>query len=158
MLTKVQACYHTPFPPSDKLFSVLPMEIPHRELATDDESNLVLSSLARLLSDTLSAKQQIAAALTPVFGIRRGAQIARKIHSVRLCETLYSPRNSKMGKSNYRRIMTLWKGARKCAPTFPDSWGERRCLVGKFNMGAVTPSPIGWGYRRSNYAWMVCAR
>ena len=105
------------------------MEAPQRELATTDASKLVLSSLERVLRDTSSTKKQIEDALAPVFGIRWDAQIVREIHSDRMCNIIASLRNSKLGKSNYQRIVTFWGDAQKCEAAFPASWGEWLSLM-----------------------------
>ena len=44
-----------------------------------------------------------------------------------------------MGKSNYARIVSFWKDAQKCEPTFPASLGEWRRLIENPNLDDVTP-------------------
>ena len=100
------------------------MEIPEQEIATTDAAKLVLSAMRRVLSETSSDKKQIASSLTPVFGIRWDAQIAHKVISTRLCSILCSLRNSKLDKTNYHRIVSLWKLAHEAEPTFSASLGD----------------------------------
>ena len=116
-------------------------EIPHREIATVDAAMLVLGNLERVLRDVSSAKKQITAALTPAFGIRWGAQIVRKINSKRLCDILWSLGDSKLEKSNYQRILTLRKDAKKSEPSCPAAWGDWRSLIEKYNLDDVTNFP-----------------
>ena len=121
------------------------MEVPHREIATAAAAKIVLPSLERVTKDTESTKKQIAAALTPVFGLRWGSQIVRRVYSKRLCDILRSPRNSKLDKANCGGVPTLWKAAQKTEPTFLASWGEWRDLIENSNLGDVAPYPSGMG-------------
>ena len=65
----------------------------------------------------------------PCFGLRWDAQIVRRINSKRLCDALWSLRNSKLDKTNYQRIVSFWGESQKSEPSFPAAWGEWRSLI-----------------------------
>ena len=119
------------------------MHIPQREIATSDAAKLVLSNLQKVLADTSSPKKEITAAVTPIFGIRRGAQVVRRVTAERLRKILWSSRNSKIDNTNYLRVRALWKSARINEHNFHSEWGDWGNLVEKYNLSDAKPLK-GW--------------
>ena len=115
------------------------MEIPHREIATTDAAELILSDLEKLLRDTSPTKKKIDDGLIPVLGVKWNAQVIRGVTANRLREILWSIRNSKLGKIYYRRISSLWEDAQTSEPNIPQTWGEWRRLIENSNIDEVVP-------------------
>ena len=115
------------------------MEIPQREIATSAAGRLVRSNPQRVSADTSSPKKEIALSATPIFGIRWGAQVIRRVAADRLREIIRPIRNSNLGNANYQRGRALWTAAHINGPNFPSSWGDWRALIGKSNLDSAKP-------------------
>ena len=110
------------------------MHIPQRDVATAEEANLALSSLQKVLSDTTPPKKLIRNALIPVFSIRWGAQVIRRVTRDRLCRVLCSLRNSKLDSDTYRKISLLRHTSSETETDFPQAWTEWRATIERFNL------------------------
>ena len=113
------------------------MNIPQRDIATAEAAKLVLSSLQRVLSDTKAPRKLTQSDLIPVFGIRWGAQVIRRITSARLCNILCSLRNSKLDPLTYRLVSLLWQTASETVSGFPTDWPPWRVTIERFNLDDV---------------------
>ena len=72
------------------------MDIPHRYLATAHAARLVIDRLRTHLMGTSTPRNKLIEAAIPVFGIRWDAQGINRIGSERLCDILWSLRNSEL--------------------------------------------------------------
>ena len=119
------------------------MDIPHRELATTQAARLVLDHLKTHQRDTPTPRQKLIEALIPVFGIRWGSQIIRRIGPIRLCDILWSLRNSKLPQSECNRVNELWHQGLATDNTPPNTsktkWEARRALIERFNLDGEIP-------------------
>ena len=60
------------------------MEIPRRELSTKRAENLLLTNLEQQLRDAETPLRQLCGSLIPVFGIRWGVLVIRRVAAGRL--------------------------------------------------------------------------
>ena len=110
------------------------MNIPQRDIATAEAAKLVLSKLQRTLLDTKASKKLIQASLIPVFGVRRDAQVIRRVTSARMCRILCSLRNSRHDALSYRRVSLLWHTASETVSDFPTAWAPWAVVIERFNL------------------------
>lgn len=110
------------------------MHIPQRDIATAAAADLALASLQKVLSDTKSSNKLIQSALIPIFGIRWGAQVIRRMEG-KLRGILRKLRNSNLDSETYRRVSLLWHTAGEAETDFPHAWTEWRATIERFNLG-----------------------
>ena len=114
------------------------MHIHQRDIATAEAEKLVLANIQKVLADTTYPKKLIQDARIPVFGIRWGAAVYRRITRDRLCRILRSIRNSKLDSLTYRRMSLIWRTASEKETDFPDAWAELRATIGRFDLDDET--------------------
>ena len=121
------------------------MNIPQRDIATREAAKLVLANLQKVLADATSPTKLIRNAAIPAFGIRWDARVISRVKSGRLCNILWSLRNSKLHAPTYGRVSKLWAMASETETDFPAAWTEWRATIGRFNLEDEFKLPIWVG-------------
>ena len=115
------------------------MEIPHRELATFRAARLVVENLSRKLGSTETSAKVLSDAIIPLFGIRWGVGVIRRVGAPLLRHILWQLRNSKLPDRDYNRVSELWKTGIANKATFPALWESWRSLIERFNLDDELP-------------------
>ena len=115
------------------------MDIPYRELATANAAKLVVPNLLAKLHCSTTPQKEINEAVIPLFGIRWGLAVFRRVGARKLRHVLWCLRNSKLSETDYNRVGQLWKTAVADTGSFPDAWGSWRTLIGRFNLDDEVP-------------------
>ena len=105
-----------------------------------EAASLVLDALRKAAADRPASAFDRPRAIAPVFGIRRYAEVVRRVGSRRLNGLLVLLRNSKLTQENYNRVAQLWKESFfNDATSFPMDWEAWRTLIERFDMGDSAP-------------------
>ena len=116
--------------------------IRNRDIATAAAAELTLSHLTRALRATPATAELLEEALGPVFGIRRSAQIIRRVLSGQLNGICNLLRNSPLSQQSYARVVQLWKDAlRLDLNSFPPDWETWRSLIENSDLDDHFPLP-----------------
>ena len=118
------------------------MNIPQRDIATREAAKLVLANLQKVLADATSPTKLIRNAAIPAFGIRWDARVISRVKSGRLCNILWSLRNSKLHAPTYGRVSKLWAMASETETDFPAAWTEWCATIERFNLEDGSMLPI----------------
>ena len=110
------------------------MEIPHREVATANAANLAIANLMNKLKRPAATQKELNEAIIPVFWIRWGLNVIRRVGARLHRRILWSLRNSNLSDKDYNRVNQFWKEGDADTVEFPTEWEIWRTIIQRFNL------------------------